>query len=328
MFKNVVFAILVLGVFGWAAGAQQFMDGFNYPSGTTIPGYTEHVGDWKATGAEVQGQSGKVGQTLIHNQIQGKDACVEVLAIFDPLSPTNIQRAGPIARFTGSGSSASYFYLKVQDNGSPYNGFDYYFVYYQGGSSVMSGAMPETKKARVRLQVVDEGANVNVQVYIDTDMDGLWNVVASRTSTNGLGVKGGVGINGSQSVMADDFKFFNATLYLAGTPKVGTSVNLKGRASANQPYVGGCSFGHTGTPLTPSQAIPIDLDNLFALSITNPVIFGNFLGLTDGNGDFTMTLNIPAIPQLAGITIWSTAVTATVQGIMEIAPDVEITFTT
>ena len=327
MFKNVVLAVLVLGSAGWAAGAQQFMDGFNYPSGTTIPGYTEHVGDWKATGAEVQAQSGISSQTLVHNQIQGRDVCVEVLAIYDTTIP-GIQRTGPIIRFTGSGSSANYFYLKVQDNGTPYNGFDYYFVYYQGGSSVMSGAMPETKKARARLQVVDEGSTVTVQVYIDTDLDGLWDVVASQTTTSGLGVTGGIGINGARSVMADDFKFFDATLYLAGTPRVGTSVNLKGRASANQPYVGGCSFGHTGTPLSATKAIPIDLDNLFVLSITNPVIFGNFLGLTDGNGDFTMTLNIPAIPQLAGITIWSTAVTANVQGIMEIAPDVEITFTT
>jgi hypothetical protein len=53
-----------------------------------------------------------------------------------------------------------------------------------------------------------------------------------------------------------------------------------------------------------------------------------FIGLTDGQGDFAMTLNIPSVRQLAGITIWSAAVTATVHGIIDITPDVEITFTT
>jgi hypothetical protein len=327
MFRKTAFAVLLLSVAAGAVDAQQFLDGFNYTPGTNIPGYTEHVGDWKATGAEVQGQTGIVGQTLIHNQFQGKDVCVETLAIYDPAIP-GIQRTGPIARFTGTGSSASYFYLKVQDNGSPYNGFDYYFVYYQGGSSVMAGTISETKRARARLLVVDEGSTVTVQVYIDTDLDGLWDVTASRTTTNGFNVTGGIGINGSQSVMADNLKFFNATLYLAGTPKVGTAVSLKGRATANEPYVGACSFGHTGTPLSPTRAIPLDLDSLFALSISNPAIFSGFIGLTDGQGDFTMTLNIPAVPQLAGLTIWAGAVTATVHGIIDIAPDVQITFTT
>jgi hypothetical protein len=72
--------------------------------------------------------------------------------------------------------------------------------------------------------------------------------------------------------------------------------------------------------------IPLDLDALFLLSLTTPVIFSNFTGVVDANGDFTMTLNTPAVPELAGFTIWSSAITFTPNGVIEIAPDVQITF--
>lgn len=326
MLRRTAFILLAVAFLCHAAAAQQFLDPFNYLKSTTIPGYTEHVGDWQALGTEVQCQGGISSQTLIHNTIQDLDCCVEILARYETTLP-GIQRTGPIARFTGTGSSGNYFYLKVQDNGSR-AGFDYYFVYYQGGGSAfMSGAIsPVTTVARARMQVFEEGSSVRVQVFIDTNMDGLWDITKSALTSNGIGATGGVGINGARSARADDLKYFNAILYLNGTPKVGTSVTLKGRASINQPYIGACSLGHAGTPLGAGRAIPLDLDGLFWASLSNPAVFSNFIGLTDMKGDFTMTLNIPAIPQLVGLTVWSTAVTATIQGIIDIAPDVQITF--
>jgi len=326
MLREAICLILLSGLLCGVAISQQFFDPFNYPPGTNIPGYTEHVGDWQATGTQVQGKDGIVGQTLIHNTIKDQDMCVETVAVYDATNP-KVQRTGPIVRFSGSGSGATYYYLKVQDNGSPYNGFDRFFVYYQGGSgSVLTGAIPETKKARARLQVIEEATSVRIQVFIDTDMDGLWDVVSSTLTANGAGSSGGIGINGSQTVIADDLKYFNATLYLNGTPKVGTSVTLDGRSIPNEPYVGACSFGNSGFSIGAGRTVPLDLDSLFWASLSTPAIFQNFLGLTSANGDFTMTLNIPPITQLIGITIWSSAVTVTIAGFQEVAPDVEITF--
>ncbi len=324
MFHQTICVTLAIALLCLTATSQQFLDPFNYTPGTTIPGYTEHFGDWQATGTRVQGKAGIIGQTLIHNTIQDLDTCVETLAIYDTTLPA-IQRSGPIARFTGTGSAANYFYLKVQDNGSR-TGFDKYFVYYQGGSSVMSGSIsPITTMARARMQVFEEASSVRVQIFIDTDMDGLWDITRSALTSSGVASSGGVGINGSQTVMADDLKFFNAILYLNGTPKIGTSVQIKGRASINLPYIGACSFSNAATPLGAGRAFPLVVDNLFWMSISTPTIFSGFQGLTDMNGDFTMTLNIPAIPQLVGMTIWSAAVTNTLMGIVDISPDVQIT---
>jgi len=326
MFDRIACLTLALPLLCGVAVSQQVFDPFNYAPGTTIPGYTEHVGDWKATGTQVQRQAGISSQTLIHNTIKDKDACAETIAIYDVTVP-GIQRTGPVLRFSGSGSSGNYFYLKLQDNGGTLDGWDTYWVYYQGGGNVMTGTIsPVTKAARARLQVIEEAAAVRVQVFIDTDLDGLWDIVRSSTTTSGTGTSGGVGINGARSALADDLKYFNATLYLNGTPKIGTSVTLNGRGIPNEPYVGACSFGNTGFPIGAGRTVPLDLDSLFWASLATPSIFQNFLGLTSASGDFTMTLNIPPIPQLAGITIWTSAVTVTVAGFQEIAPDVEITF--
>jgi hypothetical protein len=313
---------------GVAVG-QQFYDPFSYSPGTNIPGYTEHVGDWKATGTQVQCQAGISSQTLILNAVQDQDACVETLATYDMTVP-GIQRTGPILRFTGSGSSANYFYLKLQDNGGTLDGWDTYWVYYQGGSNVMTGTIsPVTKSARARLQVIEDAAGVRVQVYIDTDLDGLWDIVKSTTTTNGKGVSGGIGINGARSALADDLKYFNATLYLNGTPKIGTAVTLPGRGSPNHGYIGACSFGHSGFPVVGGRSVPLSLEPLLFVTLGNalPMIFQSLQGRTDAQGDFTMSVAIPPVPALVGFTIWASAVTLSPTGIAEIAPDTEITFT-
>src|SRR5690606_6020423 len=209
-------------------------------------------------------------------------------------------------------------------------------VYYYNGASfqfVASGSngtiSPPTTQARVRLQVIEESGNVRVQIFIDTDMDGKWDITNEWLSTIGVGSSGNVGINGYRNAIADDFKYFNGTLYLADRPVIGTSVRLLGRATPNTIYQGVCSLGRsTGIPLAANRAIPVDFDPLFQVSVSTPAVF-QFAGLTTSSGDFTLNFNIPNVPQLNGITVWSSAVTLTTTpfGFVDITPDVEINFT-
>jgi hypothetical protein len=330
--RNQICLVALLGVLALAGAttAQTFLDGFNYMTGTNIPGYTEQRGDWQATGVSVQSQTGVTFQELTYDKIKDTDCCVEVLAIYDTAAP-QLQYTGPILRYSGSGTTASFFMIKVQDNGTPRDGWDYYFTYFYNGSSFSSVGMaaaisPPTKQARVRLQVLDQGSSVLVQIYIDTDLDGKWDITKSTTTSYGLGQKGLIGVNGYQNAIADNLKFFDACLWLAGTPQIGSLVKLSGRGLAGLNYQGACSFSNTGIPVGGGRVIPLAADNLFFLSMTNPLIFQLFQGTTAVNGDFTMGINIPNIPALAGVTIYTSAITYSTFGLAEIAPDVEVTF--
>jgi phage tail protein X len=327
-----VIAILVLGFACGLATGQWFQDPFNYSPGTVVPGYTEQRGDWSCSGTDVRAQSTVTFQELTNDTYADTDACVEVVATYDANNP-NLIYAGPILRHSGSGAAAKFFMVKVQDNSSPYLGFDSYFVYFYDGSGwksvgIAANNVGNFTQVRVRLQVIEQTSSVLVQMYLDTDMDGMWDIVKSANTTYGTGTSGQIGINGYRSAIVDDLKFFNATLYLSGTPRIGSAVTLPGRGSPNLQYVGACSFSNPGFNLL-GRTIPLGLDPLLFLSFSVPAIFTNFQGSTDANGDFAMTLHIPGSPLLVGLTIWSSAVTLDPQGrLVEVAPDTEITFTT
>jgi hypothetical protein len=315
------------------AFAQEFIDRFNYPVGTVVPGYSEQRGDWMVLGTNaVQANVASTFQELTNDTFTDADCCVEATAIYDTAAP-QLMYIGPLARHTGAGSGANYFMIKLQDNGAPRDGFDTYWVYFYNGASfqfVASGSngaiTPPTLQARVRLQVIEEGANVRVQIFIDTDMDGKWNITNEWMSTLGIGTSGMVGINGYRNAIADDFKYFNGTLYLADRPVIGTAARLLGRGTPNTPFQGVCSLGNsTGIPLSASRAIPVDLDPLLILSLSTPTVFA-FSGITSATGDFTMTFNIPALASLSGLTVWGSAFTFSTApfGFIDIMPDTEI----
>jgi hypothetical protein len=328
---RLMFVILGLGLACGAASGQWFSDPFNYPASTTIPGYTEQRGDWSCSGTDVRAQATVTQQELTNDTYADKDGCVEVVAIYDTKNPALIY-AGPILRHSGSGSSATYFMVKVQDNASGSGGFNSYFTYFYNGSGFSSvgisgSGLTNFTQARVRLQVIEQASSVLVQIYIDSNMDGMWDIVKSVTTTLGVGTSGRIGINGYRNAIVDDLKFFNGTLYLVGTPKIGTAVTLPGRGSPNLSYVGACSFSNSGFNLL-GRTIPLGFDPLLYLSFVAPPIFTNFQGITDAAGDFTMTLNIPSAPVLVGLPIWSAAVTLDAKGqLVEVTPDVEIQFT-
>lgn len=104
-------------------------------------------------------------------------------------------------------------------------------------------------------------------------------------------------------------------------------MELKGNGTPQVGYQGACSLGHLGFSVGGVRTVPLDLDGLLILSMVAPGTFVNFAGATDGAGDFTMALAIPMSQALVGNTIWSSAVTfAPGPGIVEIMPDVQVTF--
>jgi hypothetical protein len=332
MFKSPCFAALLGGLLIGASGvAQTFSDPFSYTPGTNIPGYTEQRGDWKATGTEIQADPTVTFQELTFDKITDLDCCVETLAIYDANSPA-LMYTGPLLRHTGQGSTANYIMIKLQDNGSPYTGYDRGFTYYCNGSSfsyigTYFDINPPTQRARVRLQAVDIFPSVQVHTYVDTDLDGKWDIVRVATIASGFGQAGKIGVAGYRNALADDLKFFDAALWLAGTPQIGTAVKIPGRGQGGLNYLGACSFSRTGIPIDSGRSVPLTPDALFFTSLLNPVIFQNFQGSTGASGDFTMVLNIPNLAGLVGVTIYSSAITYNALGVAEIAPDVEVTFT-
>lgn len=332
MQSSLAAALLLSAAVGAAAPAQTFHDPFNHPPSTTISGYTEQRGDWMALGTAVQSNASTTFQELTYDSITALDCCVETVCNYDSAAP-QLQYCGPIARYTGSGASANFFMVKVQDNSTPYDGWDRAFVYYHspGFGSVgipFYDITPTSKQTRVRLQVVDQGAMVLVQVWLDTDNDGKWDHAASAMTANHFGKAGRIGVNGYRNAIVDDLRFFDVPLWLAGPAQIGTTVAMPGRGTANHGYVGACSLSRGAIPIGGGRAVPLAADPLFFTTFPSapPSVFSSFQGFCDPLGDFAMGLAIPKAAGLVGATIYASGVTYDRTGITGICPDVEVTF--
>ena len=99
----------------------------------------------------------------------------------------------------------------------------------------------------------------------------------------------------------------------AGTGKIGTTVTLSldaGTADAGLPYQVASSFGSGPIPIDTRLAC-LSPDALLWLSIggTVPSVFQNYAGVLDASGKATAMLNIPNIPALAQIRIYTAFIT-------------------
>ena len=166
---------------------------------------------------------------------------------------------------------------------------------------------------------------MRVNMSIDTNLDGLWDLTGEAVTTLGMGTSGTVGICGYQNAMADDLRYFAGTLNAGAPPVIGTSVALNGRGTLNLLYGGGCSAGHAGFVIPGGRIVPLDVDPLFLFSFMTPSIFQNFSGITAVDGSFTMTLNIPSIPSIVGATVWVAAVTFDGMSYPEVTQDLQLT---
>jgi len=94
---------------------------------------------------------------------------------------------------------------------------------------------------------------------------------------------------------------------LLDPPKVGTRMRIKIRARSYPGTfrLGAAAFtGLTGIPVG-TRRIPLDPDALFFTSLVATNVFQQFQGFLSGTGEADAAIAIPAIPGLAGFTIYS-----------------------
>jgi hypothetical protein len=115
-----------------------------------------------------------------------------------------------------------------------------------------------------------------------------------------------------QCAVVGDYETFNVDFTDSGYPRVGATETAKiGQAlpikwiatnSANKQFQAAASFTErTAGIVFGPRYVPLVVDPLFILSVTNPAVFSNFAGKLDGNGTGIGAVTIPNIPLLSGI---------------------------
>jgi len=98
----------------------------------------------------------------------------------------------------------------------------------------------------------------------------------------------------------------------SGSGLPGTTINfsLFSPSDAGLPYQVGSSFGNGPIPID-TRKIGLSPDALLALSVGGllPTIFQGYVGLLDASGNGSAKLNIPAIPQLKGLRVYTAFLT-------------------
>lgn len=124
-----------------------------------------------------------------------------------------------------------------------------------------------------------------------------------------------------------------AMLTVQGLPRIGTAVNMSllDPLQANKIYVLAFSFGTMpGIALSDGRIIPLNPDPLFLLTLNYPhaINLVNSVGTLDALGRGLATWTIPAVPQIAGVTLYVAYVTVDPESpnsIGSISPAVPIT---
>ena len=97
-----------------------------------------------------------------------------------------------------------------------------------------------------------------------------------------------------------------------GTGGIGTTVSftLTAAADAGLPYQMGSSFGNGPIPID-TRKLELSADTLLFLSVGGllPMVFKNYAGKLDNTGVAKASLDIPNIPILKGIRIYTAFVT-------------------
>ena len=267
-------------------------------------------------------------QELLLAGTNGLDQACEVTCVYDMAAP-GLMYAGPIVRYDAS--TGTYLMVKVQDNGGARNGWDTIFVYYYDGTrftgiGVGGGNIsPPSLRARVRMQAIDIGGTTRVDIGIDADMDGVFEILRSGTTTRATGQSGEIGVNGYRNAIVDDLSWYNRALVVDSLPTVGSTGNtLTGSAGPGDGFVVGMSASATSGFPALGVNVPIDFDPLLATIIGNPAFFPGLIGVANPQGQFTATYDLPNLPSLSGATLYACTLTIGVQNGVSVAVPITI----
>lgn len=318
----VVIALVVIASSA-AVTAQSWSDAFNYPAGTIVGNWVEHLKDWQATGTAAMAQDIANYQHMTQPKQVHRDCCVECVASYNTAATSSLQFGGVIIRANnpGAGSFGSdLIHVKYQGSGGNFSIVYLYENNATGGLSAVNTSAGPSPSGRLRVLAIDN----RVIAQVDTNQDGKWD--AQVTKTVSLPVKSGpVGVCGYGGALVDTYRVFNAVLAAAvgsPAPNPGNTIQLVMRGSPRAPYIVGLSLGKGPIGLSPVVGIPLSYDPVLVASLSGA--FLGFRGVLDVSGDGAFKIPIPKIPQLVGITFYTGFVNAQ-PGITHISNDHEVT---
>lgn len=287
--------------------AQNLIETFSYPNGTTIPNWTVRSGSWKINNGRLIPTGGRTTHFITNNIVPvTADTVVDVEVIYPTV--TSLHFGGLVVRHPGAGSG-TVTYMKIQDNSSAGTGaFNRAFLYGVTSSTYLD-IVPPTKHAICRLFA--QGSNAWFE--IDSDLDGIFETVSPvRTLTP---VQGLAGISGYNAPEMDNWKFYKGAMTVdASTPKAKLGTVYKMNFSAPQnggstplptPWIGLLSTGTKGIPLPGGTTIPLTFDALLVQSLS----FGWNGALTTKAPTAQLPLAIPSNPSLKGLKLFAAAIT-------------------
>jgi len=304
--QKLTFALLLLCLVGGGASSQIWMDYFNYPNGTTLGAWNELVGDWTVNNNIAEAEAKFLWQYAVQPNLLYQDCVAQCLVIKNGGTVPHTLQFGGIALRCNSASDT--VMVKVQNNSSAANptAFDSIWLYEQPGSATAKTSItPTFPKATVRLLLIDQRA----EAHIDSDLDGLWDHKVVKTLTNAP-KNAPVGIDGFGGVQIDDFMLYDGVLLddvASNPPNPGNEIKFVMRGFPVAQYVAASSLGNVGIPLPDGRIVPLAPDGMFFASAQNllPTLFKNYQGVMDGNGDAGCSIDLPNIPALVGVTIYT-----------------------
>lgn len=322
--QKTIFALLMLSLIGGAATAQVWMEPFNYPNGTNLGSWQEHLGDWNAVSNTAESEQKRAYQYLVQPNRTYQDCAVECLVFYNPKSSQALQFGGVTFRCNNPAGNTDLVHVKVQDNNSS-GDFDSIWLYDRPGGATSKTSITGFLKAKVRLLGIDK----RMEAQVDDTGDGLWDHILARTTS--IAVKTGpIGLCAYGGAQMDDFAVFDAVILGDTTnpkPQPGAVQKFVLRGKPGMGYQAATSFGNTGIVLADGRVIPLNADPLLFLSMSGlaSTVFGNYNNFLDINGDSTASLTIPNIPSLVGITLYTGFVTFDASGIIQISNDHQVT---
>jgi hypothetical protein len=310
-----VIPIVVGTLSGNPIHAQVWMDPFDY-TGTRLGTWVEYRGDWQARDRKAEAEAKFRWQYALQTSRVYRDCAVQCRVDYNKGALHTLQFGGVTMRcngpaFSGNNAGADLLMAKIQNNNfSTYpDRFDSLWIYEldalgEDTTTALRTLTPTFAGATLRMLAVDQ----RVVARVDTDGDGRWEHQVERIVT--LPAKPGpVGIAGFGSAHVDDFKVFDAVCLDDPTrydPVPGGEVRFQLRGAPNRPYQAAASLGRTGIPVSGGRTIPLGLDALLVLSVSNtlPTVFRQFTGVCDTKGDAAVSIGLPAVPNLKGITLY------------------------
>jgi Ca2+-binding RTX toxin-like protein len=227
--RKLVLLVAVMGVALYAAPAtaQAFecgttLDDFNRGNSTTLgSSWTEVVADPQISAQQFTNPNGTLGLATFGG-IESNEACVDVS------SSASLSYAAIVLKYL---NTSNMIFVKLQDNNSPFTGFDTIYFYRGNSSNPFSPSQPISPvvpSARFHVKVEGNVVTADIDTNFDNQPEKVYTVTTAPTT--GLGTT--IGLGGFGGARLDNFSIPKAAVppgstkfSCAGTAatKVGTS---------------------------------------------------------------------------------------------------------